>query len=269
MIIRSKSSFPGVVVGLDPDAVTLIAAMTTAPGAARQQLISDHIVQLKTDGVWALLDTYYVMAAHDEQASRLNWKSPGNFTLTPNGTITFTADRGWQGDGSTGYLDTGWAPATHGVNYALNDASLGLYSRSDTFGLYIDMGSGHGTNANRAYVGLRINSDAIIRINQGPSGNGVVGVATSTGLQVSRRTASNATQIVRDGVVIFSDTRLSDGLSIYKFYIAAENRTDIASNYTNRQYTCAFTGAAMTTTQQADFYTEVQTGWMTPVGAAV
>jgi hypothetical protein len=96
---------------LDPDALTLIAAMTVAPNAARRQVISDHIVALKAAGIWALLDAYWMLAAHDEQASRLNWKSPGDFTLAPAGVIAFTTDRGWQGNGSSGYLDTGWLAA--------------------------------------------------------------------------------------------------------------------------------------------------------------
>jgi hypothetical protein len=273
MTIRSKSSFPGVVVGLDPDAITLIAAMTTAPDAARQQLISDHIVALKADGVWALLDIYYIMAAHDEQASRLNWKSPGDFTLVANGTITFTADRGWQGDGSTGYLDTGWIPATHGVNYALNDASFGVYSRTNSNESIVDMGAIESPTARLTHFALRFpvsSGDQAGMINGPLSGGPTVAITNSTGLGAMRRIASNSQRHIRNGVDIGGNTTASTALGQIAFYISARNTTSgTAEFFSTRQYSLAFTGAAMTTAQHGVLYDALQNGYLAAVGAAV
>jgi hypothetical protein len=270
MIIRSKGSFPGVVVGLDPDAVTLIAAMTTTPDAARQQVISDHIVALKAAGIWSQLDIYYIMAAHHEQASRLNWKSPGDFTLTANGGITFTVDRGWQGNGSTGYLDTGWIPATHGVNYTLNDASFGVYSRTDTQGPYTDMSANSSILSRLSNVSLWNNTGQFhTRVNQASAGNVVVGSSSSLGFYVARRTASAAQQNLRNGSVTGSNTTSSTAATEREFFIGARNDNGAAVEFSPRQYTAAFTGAAMSEAQHAALYAAQQTGILAAVGAAV
>lgn len=107
-------------VGYEPEARALFARMTTQPDIARKQRINSLIVSLKASGTWGKLDALYVLAAHDAQAARLNWIQNA-YNLTPNGTVTFTPDVGYQGDGSTGYLDTGFNPATAGGKHSLND----------------------------------------------------------------------------------------------------------------------------------------------------
>jgi len=71
--------------------------MSVAPSAARQLVIDALIRQLKDAGVWAKLDVLYVIAAHDIQAGRVNWKNPGTFTATEVSAPTFTTDRGYAG----------------------------------------------------------------------------------------------------------------------------------------------------------------------------
>lgn len=110
--------------GGDADATTLIAAMSPAPDAARQTLISDLIAGLKADGVWAKLDVLYVPAAHAQQGARLNWKDPALYALVTSGTTSFTIDRGFTTNGGTGYLDTNWKPGVNGVQYTKNSAHM-------------------------------------------------------------------------------------------------------------------------------------------------
>jgi hypothetical protein len=260
--------------GLDPDAITLIAAMTTAPDAARQQLISDHIVQLKADGVWALLDTYYVMAAHHEQASRLNWKSPGDFTLTVNGDMTFTTDRGWQGDGSTGYLDTGWIPATHGVNYTLIDASFGVYSRTNIQNNGIDMGIRFSIDTDETNLSTwpLTDSQSRYRISiSRVSGKQVIWTDTnSIGFRVARRSSASAMQAIVNGSQVAQNTSsAASQLNNLSFFISARNEGGTAGDHTPRQYASAFTGAAMSEAQHAALYAAQQNGYLASVGAAV
>jgi hypothetical protein len=258
---------------LDPDALTLFAAMTVQPNETRKTLISDTIKSLKAAGVWSLLDAVWFMAAHDEQASRLNWKAPASFTLATAGTITFTLDRGWQGDGSSGYLDTGWIPATHGVNYQLNDASFGVYSRTDYANdAHCDIGARSATNTNMANLFIRrstTNSEIAYYTNQNIFSLGAHSLS-STGLYVARRTASNAAQAYRNGSSIATNTSASTGLAGVPFFIAANNNngTAGAATFTTRQYALAFTAAAMSAAQQLALYNTTQ-AYMTAVGAAV
>jgi hypothetical protein len=253
----------------DPDAVALFAAMTVQPNAARQRLISDTIVALKAAGVWSLLDAVWFMAAHDEQASRLNWKAPASFTLSEQGVITFTVDRGWQGDGSSGYLDTGWTPSVHGVNYTQNNASLGVYSRTDTDG-GIDFSARQTSPAPSRLINFAMRLSGVTggMINGPLSGGLTAAIANSLGLGAMRRTASNAQQVFRNGVELAANATLSEALVAIPPYIGARNNDGVAELYTTRQYALAFTGAAMSTTQQLALYSTTQ-AYMTAVGAAV
>jgi hypothetical protein len=121
-IIRQTAAFGGT--GYDPDAQAYFAAMSVQPDATRKGLINDYIVGLKTDGVWSLLDLVYLLASHDSQAAGLNAKTPASNVITVNGTCTFTTDGGYTSNGTTGYLDTNFNPATAGGNWTQNSASL-------------------------------------------------------------------------------------------------------------------------------------------------
>lgn len=109
----------------DSDAATLIAAMSPAPDGARQTLINTTVVALKAAGIWALMDECWFMAAHASQSSLLGWKRYKD--LSAVNSPTFTTNRGYKSNGTSSYLDTNFAPGTHGVNYTLNDASIGIY----------------------------------------------------------------------------------------------------------------------------------------------
>lgn len=96
---------PGTGYGLEAEA--LFARFTVQPDGARKTLINDLITALKNAGAWALLEGFYVLAAHDEQAGRRNWKADA-YNLTPFNGPVFTMDRGYTGDGASAYLDTGF-----------------------------------------------------------------------------------------------------------------------------------------------------------------
>lgn len=109
-----------------PETNLLIAQMTVKPTSVRQALLTSTICQLKTSGIWYLSDVIYGLAAHTQQASLLNWKLPGTFTATVNGTvgvdITFDVDQGWTSQNAGGYVNTGWNPATNGVRLQRDSA---------------------------------------------------------------------------------------------------------------------------------------------------
>lgn len=129
----------------DPDAAAYFAAMSVQPDDARKSLINDLIVGLKADGVWSKTRLLYLRALGTQQAALLNAKTPGTNDCTIVGTVTFTADRGFRGDGSTGYLNTGFNPTT--ASPVIGQNSLALYSyvnntTSDVAGNETTWGSG-------------------------------------------------------------------------------------------------------------------------------
>jgi hypothetical protein len=104
----------------------IFAAFTTPPTTARKSIINTLVGTLlhgSTD-VWDELDYLYVMAANDSQAASINWKHPGTATLTAVNSPTFTANQGFNSDGSTSYLTTG-VGFTSGTQLTQNSVDLG------------------------------------------------------------------------------------------------------------------------------------------------
>lgn len=107
---------------LRPATQDVLAAMETSPGRARAFLIDDLIGTLEAAGVWERLSALYLLAAHDEQAARLNLRAQGCNDLTPVNGPAFAADIGYSGDGAGAWLDTGLSASTlaaHGAGVAV------------------------------------------------------------------------------------------------------------------------------------------------------
>ena len=84
------------------------------------------LASMKADGVWAKLDVFYVFAV-DNNASAfatLNWKNPNANQASIASSPTFVNNGGFQGNGTSSFIDTNYNPSTQGVNYTLNNASI-------------------------------------------------------------------------------------------------------------------------------------------------
>ena len=91
------------------------------------------IVELKNDNIWDKLDAFFVFASPgNDYYAMQNWKDPQIVLYDyPTFYATYTDLVGFQGglDGFSispydiFYLDTGFNPETHGVNYTQDDAS--------------------------------------------------------------------------------------------------------------------------------------------------
>jgi hypothetical protein len=89
---------------------------------------NNFVIALKNLGIWDDLDILYVFATDgDSDFATLNWKAPASFQASKVSSPTFTANQGFTGNGSSAYLDTGWAPDPDGVNYTQNDACGFVY----------------------------------------------------------------------------------------------------------------------------------------------
>lgn len=118
----------------DPDTETLLEAMTVWPGKTRAELIDYTIRGLKLAGVWTDVTYIFATAAHDEQASTLNWRDPnGSSNLVAVNGPAFTENAGWTGDGSSTYLRLGSGLAPNSLSgFAQNDAHFGFWGDNNT-----------------------------------------------------------------------------------------------------------------------------------------
>lgn len=103
---------------------TTFLARTSGLSGTETSAYTTLICGLVSDGNFSLFDALYIFATNSTTTAGLNVVST-SFTLTPHGTLTFSADNGYTGDGSTGWLDTGVTYS--GTQFTQNSGSLGVY----------------------------------------------------------------------------------------------------------------------------------------------
>lgn len=241
------------------EAEDLVAAFTTPPSDAWKEAYDDFIGALKTGDIWDDLDAMWIMRAPDSQAGKLEAKSAGaSFTLVDTGHApTFTAARGWAGNGTSQYLDTTWDPTNNGVNFTLNSATMGVYLEpsvgADTASnSAIAIGEGGTTN-----TGMHLAPRAASDLVRGRSNSAVAAWGASTtryGLTVFDRSASNLTTAYRDGSSVGTTSTASNAISSADIYICCQNNSG-AANYVDNRIGLAFVGGTLGSTKQADLDT--------------
>lgn len=178
---------------VNAEAAAIVARFTTAPDDARKALIDAWWTTVKAEGVGASdLDCFYMTAAADAQAARQNWMRDLYNCTAVNGPA-FVADRGYTGN-ETSYLETGFNPTTAASpNYVLNDASMGIFHRTNVAENSRDIGNTNATLITRYLDGNlagRSNNTATV----------FVGVdTTSVGQRSISRTGSTAYQFRKNG----------------------------------------------------------------------
>lgn len=235
----------------------LFARMTTPPSDARRVLINALIVGLQTDGLWNLLDALYLTAAANTQAGTLNWKS-SSYTLTESGTGTWTVDRGWAGDGISGRLSTGVAPASL-TNLLQDSATAFVWSRTAAQSANPCLG----LSANQTFqLNPRSTGDSFnYRINQSTTTNAAT--ADGSGLFSASRTGASATQSYRNGAALGAAGAIASAARSANAIVLGGN----VATYATTQIAAAGFGAGLDATQNANLYTRLNT-YLTAIGAA-
>jgi hypothetical protein len=173
---------------------------------------------------------------------------------------TFTADRGYAGDGSASYLDTQFNPTTAvGAKYTQNSAYAGVWSRTSAiaaacFG-WFDGTDGMTINprAGGDLMGARVNqTNSLTAANA--NGIGFYGVS---------RSASNSMRISRNGATTNTGANASTALNNETFKI---DRTTAAS-FSNVQVAAAALGGNLSEGEELAAYNAINT-YLTAVGAA-
>lgn len=121
------------------EAIELAARFDVVPSGIRLAAIDTLIAALKLAGAWKKFDAFYVLAAHTAQAARQNWIGDRH-NLVLAGSPEFTVDTGYQGNGSSDYLDTGFNPSLEEGHFQRDHASLGFWSLTDGSNARFEMG---------------------------------------------------------------------------------------------------------------------------------
>lgn len=221
----------------------------------QKQAINRFVVAGKDHGWWATRDRIGLLANRDIAAAMTCLKS--RTVGTPMNLPTFTQWQDVVGNGTSSYINTGYNPAVHGVNWTLNAASMGCFVRTVSGPAEVRQiaasGSDGGTSINIWWG----NNMTYASLNTNDGGAGPRGVlASRIGMFTVNRSASNASQLYQDGVQRFADPQNS--LSIPNLIIAllASNGGSPAQ-FSNAGLSLWHTGGSMTAIENADFAADV------------
>lgn len=243
----------------DTDARIIMASFTTPPTLARIGLINDAVLAAKAASIWTTIDGMWFLAAADAQAACINWKSPGTYDAVPFFAPTFAADRGYTGNGTNAYLETGISGFLGNTQFVQNSGTLAAWSRKAGQ----DSGAilGESTVSGQATIWPRYTDDLIYtRLNA--AADDTTANTTGDGLFVLSRTGGNAVRLERNAVLISTYATASATPANRTFTIL------FGGNYWSGQCAFGFIGSGLTPTQMAALYNSVVLPYMVAVGAA-
>lgn len=235
----------------DSDYLSFLNRVITAGGSLTiieqisiQQLVKD----LKYYNIWDKIKALYPMVGASAAACSQNLKS-SNFTGTFSSGWTF-ASTGVTPNGTSAYMDTNLNDNT---NLLLNSAHLSIYSRTNSDGLFCDMGIGGTSNAETNLFSKYFNIfyPRLHNIN-----NGIANTVGSLGLFISNRISSSEVRAFQNNSLKLI-TNTSDSKNNANIILAAMNSSPI-TYFSNRQYAFASIGDGLTDIEASNFYTAVQ-----------
>jgi hypothetical protein len=249
--------------GVDPDYQAVLDYATlqgyTLPSAGQQALQNQLVVDLKAAGVWSKLDTFAVFATDgNSNFALIDWKRLIQYTAV--NSPTFTTNQGFNGNGSSSYINTNYNATTQGVNYSLNSASNGAYLFENSLGDFCYLGALELPNKFSALVINRATN--LTRMNDSTNGFPTTKI-TTTGLICANRPNSTTLNIYKNGTFHESIAATSTGLPNTNFYALAWSVGGTPGQFTNKKVSCVFLGADLTS-YQTDFNTALN-NYMTAI----
>jgi hypothetical protein len=215
-------------------------ASVTSPAAITTYAVDAFFKQLRADGNLAL--DYFFLFAQDNQAnSRISIINPTLYSVTEHASPTWTSFRGYTGNASNMYLQANFNSSANGVNYTTNSGMFGVYAR-----LLVAAGSKNvcGTNDNTYNEQLGLNNGGGVTYYS--SNNGLfpsTPYSNTQGLFVCNRTASNSFSLVRNGVVLATNSGVATGLCSKNDTFLAYNNNGSIQDFDNNQIACSFKGS--------------------------
>lgn len=231
----------------------------------RKKSINRCIVGGKAHGWWAKGDVLQVYANASQQASLLNWIADANNGA--NMGATFTASRGFNGNGSSTYVNTNFNPSA-AAKYTVNSATIimGCLTSDTTGGLYSNGVLQSGTYS---YI-TPLRSNLVYATVNSTNFNVTGASSNSKGYFAGIRTSATNNNVFRNKTM----TSVTDNSNISpngNFWVGGINYIDgggIIFRANNYQYNVFFAGSALTQEEYNHFIDDIE-GYMSSVGAQI
>lgn len=222
------------------DAQALFNRMSVSPTEDRKILISHVIDLLQEYGIWDSLDVLQIYAAHDIQATLLNWIGDYNNAALVN-SPTFAVDSGITGNGSNAYINANYNPSTDAINYKLNSSSIGVYNRTNvlTRNFLCGVTAGGGVSnlqilTSSTLFSVQLNSSNITYYNYDDNTQGFI-------QQI--RTDTSTVNFYQNILKTSSSTRYSSAIPSGDFYVLASN--GVGAYYSSNEVSCFYAGGGL------------------------
>jgi hypothetical protein len=203
------------------------------------------IRNLKQFGIWNNLDRFWIFATEQQSHAKVSLVNPNGISsawptnISEVNSPKWGRNLGYTFNGSSNYLNSNYNPSSQGVNYKLNNASLGFYSYSNGSGNSNTqtIGSYDGTNL----IVLFYESTAALFLNS--TSGASVSVSNYQSILSGSRTSSSTANIYQRGSLTTSGSENSSAIPNLNLFIGARNNSGTAALFDPRTLSMAFIGS--------------------------
>jgi hypothetical protein len=232
---------------IDTDAQAFFSRVTAAGGTlsgTEQTAITNLVVSLKANGVWADMKAIYPMVGASAAACAQNLKS-SSFTGTFSGGWTF-ASTGATPNGTNAYMDTQLSPS---ANLGLFNTHISTYIRTFSGGILMGVDVVY-------RLWMAVGSNRAVPINTGATLVNTTG-STALGLWTGTRIVSTSADLYNNNAVSFTAVENVAGLDTNNIYLACRNGAP-ASVFSSSEIAFSSIGDGLDSTKVSNLYTVVQ-----------
>jgi hypothetical protein len=252
MILATHGFLASSIGQIDADAQAFFDRVTTAGGTlsnTEKSAVNQLVLDMKAAGIWTKMKAVYPMVGASAAACAQNLKS-SSFTGTFTATGWTFASTGATPNGTSAFMDTNLNSNT---SLNLNDSHASVYLRTNSDGLYCDLGNFNTTTGINIFA--RLVNAQYIRIND--EDVNTVATTDSRGFRFGSRITSTTKNIyINNSRTDFAQNSL--GKADLNIYIGARNFVGNADFFSNRENAFTSIGDGLTNAQGSDFYTAVQ-----------
>lgn len=207
-------------------------------------LVNDIKVGLSITNLSDSFDLMYILAGETAESSLRNIvKNLNHAVLAGVPAPSFAALQGFTSDGANGYINTGYSATVEASAFTTNDASLGIYSRTDVANNgYVDFGYEQGATLRALILSRSATNVFRARIN-GPEA--FDNCYDSRGMFIADRTAVNVAHGYNNRAKSKVITTNATAPNNRDWYILCRNYQGNPNSFSVRQISLAFAGKGL------------------------
>lgn len=231
--------------------------------APRLQLVATLVRDLKIADAWSSLDRLWLHAAENSAQAMIDLVSGASATAV--NSPRYTVDRGYAGNGSESYLDTGFAPSNAAGKFSLSSASMGQYIRTNrtTPSPFTGMGSGGGSQLTALWP---LFYDGKLYASVSGFSAGLPGPPSARGMWVLSRTSIKSVSVYRNGKLYGTTNDLEGTLSNETLFVGGRHFNGTLAQPSRDEIAATFIGGGLNATKATALSRHLN-AHMTAIGA--